>query len=145
MNQPRAVARTIVVPVPARDVFALLVDPAVHPSIDGTGTVRAVVKAPERLSLGAEFAMKMAGYTTYNTVVEFTENAAIAWRHRGRHIWRWTLEPVPGGTKVTETFDWSAKRAPVAVRAIGVPRRADRALTATLDGLQRRFAGTRTA
>lgn len=144
-DQSRVVSRSTVVPVPPEQVFALLADPAAHPGLDGTGTVKAVVAAPERLGLGAEFAMRMGGYTTRNTVVEYAENATIAWRHRGRHVWRWTLEPMSGGTRVTETFDWSAKRAPGVVRAIGIPRRADRALAATLDGLRRRFDGTRTA
>jgi len=111
-EQSRGVTRSTIVPVPPKEVFALLADPFEHPVIDGTGTVKAVPAAPARLSLGAEFAMRMGGYTTHNTVVEFAENTAIAWRHRGRHVWRWTLEQVPGGTRVTETFDWSAKRGP---------------------------------
>lgn len=137
----RTVTRSVVVPARPEQVFALLADPSEHVGLDGTGSVKAVLGAPDRLHLGAEFAMRMSGYTTHNTVVEFTEDTVIAWRHRGRHVWRWQLRPVPGGTEVTETFDWSAKRAPRAVRALGIPRRADRALEATLTALQVRFAG----
>ena len=50
-------------------------------------------------------------YSISNTVVEFEEGSVIAWQHFGRHIWRYRLEPVPGGTTVTEEFDY--RRGPV--------------------------------
>ena len=84
--------------------------------------------------------MKMAGYTTANEVVEYYPDALIAWRHRGRHIWRWELQAVAGGTQVTETFDFSAKRGKPVVRALGLPRKAHAAIAATLENLQARFA-----
>lgn len=139
-DNPRTVTRGTVVPVAPEQLFALLADARRHPALDGTSAVKAVVEAPERLALGARFTMRMGGYTTDDVVVEFVENTLIAWRHRGRHVWRWTLEPVTGGTRVTETFDRSAKRAPRLVRAIGIPRHAGRALTATLAGLEQRLA-----
>lgn len=139
-TSPRSVSRSTVVPVPPAVVFGLLTDPHQHPVLDGSGTVKAVVDAPDRLGPDAVFRMRMGGYTTTNTVIEYAEDALIAWRHRARHVWRWTLEPVDAGTRVTETFDWSAKRAPRVVRALGIPTRAERALTATLDGLHDRFA-----
>ena len=47
-------------------------------------------------------------YVIGNRVVEFEEDRRIAWRHFGRHIWRYELEPLAeGGTTVTETFDYS--------------------------------------
>lgn len=141
----RTVTRSTIVPVAPAVVFGLLADPRQHPAHDGSGAVRSVVEAPGRLGPGAVFTMRMAGYSTTDTVVEFAEDAVIAWRHRARHVWRWTLEPVPGGTRVTETFDRSARRAPRVVRALGIPARADRALAATLDGLQQRFAGAAAA
>lgn len=82
----------------------------------------------------------MKGYSTTNTVVEYEPDALIAWRHRGRHIWRWQLRAVPGGTEVTETFDYGAKRARRLVEWIGVPARAGIALDKTLAALQARFA-----
>ena len=45
----------------------------------------------------------------------------IAWQHFGRHRWRYTLEPVDGGTRVTETFDWSTALAPWFIEKIGYP------------------------
>ncbi|MEW1699626.1 SRPBCC family protein [Streptomyces sp. NPDC093249] len=121
-------------------VFALLTAPGEHAGLDGTGEVLGVVEGPQRLELGSVFRMRMKGYTTTNTVVEFEHDTLIAWRHRGRHVWRWQLRAVPGGTEVTETFDYTAKRARRLVRLIGVPKRAGTALDKTLTALQARFA-----
>jgi hypothetical protein len=46
-------------------------------------------------------------YTVTNTVCEFDENRVIAWHHFAQFIWRYELEPVEGGTRVTESFDYS--------------------------------------
>ena len=135
-----AVQRSTTVAAPPAAVFALLTDPAAHVALDGSGTVQAVVDAPHRLVLGSEFRMRMKGYTTQNRVVEYRPDALVAWRHRGRHIWRWELRPVTGGTEVTETFDYSNKRGQAAVRALGIPRRADAAIAATLTRLTSHFA-----
>lgn len=97
-----------VVAAPASTVFAILADPRQHPRIDGSGTVQGVVQGPERLTLGSEFGMSMkqgAPYKIKNRVVEYDEDRLIAWRHMGQHRWRYELEPVDGGTKVTESWD----------------------------------------
>lgn len=136
----RVVTRTVVVGAEPSTVFALLADPSRHPELDGSGTVKALLDGPDRLTLDAEFSMKMGGYTTHNRVVEFVDGRVIAWRHRARHVWRYQLQALPGGrTQVTEEFDWSAKRAPRLVAAIGIPRRADKALESTLSGLADRW------
>jgi uncharacterized protein YndB with AHSA1/START domain len=101
-------------------IFDLLADPAQHPRIDGSGAVRqAKPGSADRLALGSTFAMSMKlgiGYSMVNTVIEFEENRRIAWQTRvpgalgnviGGRIWRYELEPVDGGTKVTETWDIS--------------------------------------
>ena len=134
------VNRTVTVPVAPSVVFALLTDPGEHPGLDGSDTVRAVVDGPARLEQGSVFRMRMKGYTTTNTVVEYERDVLIAWRHRGRHVWRWQLRAVPGGTEVTETFDYRAKRARRAVELIGIPARAAVALDATMTRLAARFA-----
>lgn len=95
-----------------------------------------MIDGPGRLELGSMFRMRMKGYTTTNTVVEFEPDTLIAWRHRGRRVWRWRLRAVTGGTEMTETFDHSAKR----VRRIGVPRRAGVALNRSPVALRARFA-----
>ena len=58
-------------------------------------------------------------YSTRNTVVELEENRRIAWQTTasgplgtvlGGRIWRYELEPVEGGTLVTETWDLSQEK-----------------------------------
>jgi hypothetical protein len=134
------VSRRIVVAAAPSVIFALLADPRQHAGVDGTGAVKGVLEGPQRLELGSVFRMRMKGYTTTNTVVEFERDALIAWRHRGRHVWRWELRPMPAGTEITETFDYTAKRARRLVRLIGIPKRADAALDKTLTALRARFA-----
>jgi hypothetical protein len=80
-------------------------------------------------------------YLIRNTVVEFEENRRIAWRHFGRHIWRYELEPVEGGTLVTETFDWGPALAPQVLEVAKAPQANLRGITATLEQLRSRFSG----
>lgn len=99
---------SVVIDAPASVIFDILADPRQHHRIDGSGTVQNVTTGPERLSEGAQFGMDMKrglGYKVTNTVVEFEENALIAWRHRGQHRWRYELAPEDGRTRVTETWD----------------------------------------
>lgn len=134
-----AVSRTVRVAAPPATVFALLTDPTAHAALDGSGTVQGVVDAPVRLELGSVFRMRMKGYSTTITVVEYEPDALIAWRHRGRHVWRWQLRAIERGTEVTETFDYTAKRGRGLVERIGVPTRAATAIDQTLTGLVARF------
>ena len=139
----RSVSRSAVVAAPPDEVFALLADPRRHAEIDGSGTVKAALSGPERLAPGATFGMRMrlgVPYVIRNEVVEFEEGRRIAWRHLGHHVWRYELEPVEGGTRVTETFDWSPARAPKALELLGVPARNARSIDATLERLVARFA-----
>jgi uncharacterized protein YndB with AHSA1/START domain len=110
MNERRKVfvSRTIAAPAPV--IFDLLADPRQHHLIDGSGSIAATVDAPARLSLGATFSMSMrqkVRYPVRNVVCAFEENRVIAWHHVARFIWRYDLEPVEGGTRVTESFDYS--------------------------------------
>ena len=122
----RRISVSRVVPAPPERIFALLADPARHPEVDGSGSVERARGNPGRLSLGARFGMDMRlglPYRVTNEVVEFEEGRRIAWRHFGRHVWRWELQPVPEGTRVTETFDWEPSLAPKALEALGIPAR----------------------
>ena len=139
----RSVSRSAVVPASPQEVFALLADPRRHAEIDGSGTVQAALSAPERLGPGATFRMRMrlgVPYVIANTVVEFEEGRRIAWRHLGHHVWRYELEPVDGGTRVTETFDWAPSRTPKVLELTGIPARNARSIDATLSRLVARFA-----
>lgn len=136
----RQVSRSRVLKAAPERVFDVLADPAAHVLIDGSGTVRGT-KAPSgtRLSLGARFGMSMklgVPYGINNEVVEFEEGRLIAWRHFGGHRWRWQLEPVEGGTLVTETFDWSTAKSPVALEVMRAPARNARSIEATLERLE---------
>lgn len=129
----------IVINADPTTVFDVLADPAQHRLFDGSDSVRGQVSGPPRLYLGAKFSMRMrigAPYLTRNLVVEYEEDAQIAWRHFARHIWRYELEPVDGGTRVSESFDYApAPGAPVYER-IGIPDRNQRAIDATLQRLK---------
>lgn len=138
----RSVSRSVVVPAPAEEVFALLADPRRHPEIDGSGTVQAAMSGPDRLSAGASFGMRMrygVPYVIKNTVVEFEEGRRIAWRHFGHHVWRYELEPLEGGARITETFDWAPARAPKVLELLGIPARNARSVDATLERLAARL------
>jgi len=106
--------------------------------------VRSGISGPARLSLGATFGMRMqlvVPYVIVNTVVEFKEGRRIAWRHLGRHIWRYELEPVDGGRpRVTETFDWRGAVLRTAYDRIGVPAANARSMEKTLERLQAQLA-----
>ncbi len=122
----RVERRSVIVDAPASEIFDLLADPSRHREIDGSGTVREPrLSAPQRLSPGAKFGMKMkygVPYTMTNTVVDFVEDEVIAWRHLGKHVWRYRLEALDDGrTKVTEEFDWRTAIFPPGLKLIKAP------------------------
>ena len=125
-------------------IFDLLADPRRHGEIDGSGSIQsAQLDAPERLSLNATFGMKMKiglPYKITNTVVEFEETKTIAWRHFGGHIWRYILEPVDGGTKVTEQFDWNKSKSPLVLKLRKSPQENAKSMEKTLENLVKKFA-----
>jgi hypothetical protein len=151
MNDPtpppsaRSISRSAVVPAAPQAVFDLLADPAMHPLLDGSGTVKACREGnPSRLALGAEFNMGMRNkgfrYRVQNTVVAFVEGRTIAWRNMNHTIWRYDLEPVEGGTKVTETWDWGpVGPAGVLFRLGGFMKDNTRGIEATLQRLEAHF------
>lgn len=142
------VERVLAAPPPA--IFDVLADPAMHPVMDGSGTVvDAAASGPDRLELGSRFGMSMRWkafpYPIRNTVVEFEEDRRIAWRHFAGHRWRWELEPVAGGTggpsggpgetRVVHTFDWSTSRWPWALELVGYPSTNLRGMQGTIERL----------
>lgn len=124
MSHRNRVSVERLIPAPAGQIFDLLVDPARHLDIDGSGTVRRARSGGRRLALGDAFGMDMklgTSYSTRNVVVELVEDRLIAWRtlapfpltllFTGR-TWRYELEPVEGGTLVRETWDVSTEAWP---------------------------------
>jgi hypothetical protein len=140
VSSKRSVSVSRFIAAPASEIFAVLADASMHPQIDGSDTVKGLRGAePEPLHLGSKFGMKMrigVPYLITNTVVEFEPDRLIAWRHWGRHRWRYELEPVDGGTEVTETFDWSTSLFPKGIEMAGYPQRHPPAMEATLERLE---------
>lgn len=135
----RQVSRSREINAPASEIFDLLASPEGHLRLDGSGTVKAVLRGPERLQIGDSFWMRMQvglPYPIRNTVVEYERDRLIAWHHVFHHRWRWELEPLgEQRTKVTETFDWSTHRAPRLLELARVPRMNAKALEGTLERL----------
>jgi len=121
------------IPAPAEEIFDLLADPSRHSELDGSGHVVESQEGSRRLQAGDTFGMSMKRglfpYRTRNVVIVFEENRRISWQTlapgpiaklvTGR-TWNYVLEPVDGGTLVTETWDVSTE-APLArasVRAL---------------------------
>lgn len=141
------VSETVVIPAEPQRLFDIVADPAMHPVIDGSGSVQQAHDGnPQRLAMGAKFGMNMklgAPYKITNTVIEFEEGRRIGWRHFNGHVWRYTFEPADGGTKVTE--QWDATHLPivkrVGLRLMGFPARNRAGIRATLRRLREVAAG----
>ncbi len=138
----RTVSASTAVAAPPSEVFALLANPHRHHEFDGSGSVRAAVSGPDALKLGDRFGMDMRmkiGYRVTNTVVEFEPDRLIAWCHPARARWRYELEPVDGGTRITETFDY--RRSPVrwGIELARMPQRNATSIRDTLRKLQEIF------
>ena len=134
----RAVSRSRRVDAPVERVFALLSDPHQHVALDGSGTVRGVLRGPDRLGPGDAFWMRMrlvVPYVIRNVVVEHDEGRRLAWAHPGRHRWRWELEPDGDGTSVVHTFDWSTALAPAVLERFDVPAGNAKGMEGTLERL----------
>lgn len=120
----RTVSDSRVVAAPPEVVWDILTDPARHSEIDGSGTVRGAIGSRRLSGVGDTFGMRMrlgVPYPIRNTVVEYEPLARIAWRHAGRHRWRYELEAVDGGTRVTETFDYRPALLRALYDRIGIP------------------------
>jgi uncharacterized protein YndB with AHSA1/START domain len=148
----RLVSGSTTIDAPPEVVFAIVADPRQHPRIDGSGSVRGVITGPERLTRGDTFGVSMrlfgVRYRIDNRVVELEQDRLIAWRHFGAHRWRYRLEPTAeGGTRVTETFDFT-RYGPVwavLLRLAGFPRRNRLGITATLARLKEAAEADRTS
>lgn len=138
----RTVTSSAVVAAPAAEVFALLANPHRHHEFDGSGTVRGATSGPERLALGDRFGMDMKmrlPYRITNRVVEFEQDRLIGWCHPARAVWRYELEPVDGGTRVTETFDFTGSPVAKGIELFGMHKGNAKSIRDTLRRLQTIF------
>jgi uncharacterized protein YndB with AHSA1/START domain len=137
-----------VVQAPPAALFAILADATRHPEIDGSGQlVKATQGAPQRLALGSTFGMAMkmgVPYTVTNTVIEFEQDRRIAWqtvlagplgRFLGGRIWRYELEAVAGGTKVTESWDLSEDKQAFFLKSPKIGQHTAASMSKSLDRL----------
>ncbi|TFV68233.1 UNVERIFIED_ORG: dimethyladenosine transferase [Bacillus sp. AZ43] len=139
------VSDSTTIAAPPSVVFDILADPRQHSRIDGSGSVGAVIRAPERITAtGQTFAVRMklfgVPYLIVNRVVEYEPDRRIAWRHFTANRWRYELTPTAdGGTRVTETFDMSRASPLVTkvVRGAKFPERNRQGIAGTLERLKR--------
>jgi Polyketide cyclase / dehydrase and lipid transport. len=137
-GQPR-VSASIEIAAPASQIFDILADPRRHCLIDGSATIRRCIDGPRRLQLGSEFVMAMRlwgiPYRVRNRDVEFEEIRLIAWRHFEPQHWRYELQPIESGIRVTERFDYSywSPAGRVILTLLGWPRRNGPAIAQSLE------------
>ncbi|MGI9602580.1 MAG: SRPBCC family protein [Acidimicrobiales bacterium] len=135
MTESQMVSVSRVIDAEPAAIFDILASPEGHVAMDGSGSVQGTRKGPDRLELGSKFGMSMKiglPYPMTSKVVEFEENERIAWCHVGKHRWRFELEPVDDGTRVTETFDWSTAVVPKAIELMGYPDKHPESMEKTL-------------
>ncbi|OLT07350.1 hypothetical protein BJF90_14665 [Pseudonocardia sp. CNS-004] len=139
----RTVTASTVVSAPPQEVFALLANPHRHHEFDGSGTLRGAVSGPQRLALGDRFGMNMKimlPYRITNRVVEFEPDRRIGWCHSAKAIWRYELEGVPGGTRITETFDYGGSPVAKGMELLGFPKGNAKSIRDTLRRLREIFS-----
>lgn len=120
------VSVSITIKASAAAIFAVLVDPAKHAAIDGTGWVRDPLDSQTLTASGQIFRMSMyhpnhpdGDYDMANVVQVFDPPHAISWKpgydpgdgvlRFGGWIWRYDLAPLgPSETEVRLSYDWSA-------------------------------------
>jgi uncharacterized protein YndB with AHSA1/START domain len=138
MSDSKTVSTERLIAAPPERIFEVLADPRQHCVIDGSGTVKRIRSAPDRLSLGAKFGVAMHHYVPYpitNKVVEFEEGRRIAWQHLAHDVWRYELEPQGDATLVRETFDWTNGRGGKLIEMLGVPKQNLESMEKTLERL----------
>ncbi len=143
MSDEQKVSVSRVIDASPGAIFEVLTSTEGHVAIDGSGMVRDDIEH-KTLELGSTFGMKMRyglPYRITNTVVEYEQDRLIAWEHFGKHRWRYELEPVDGGTRVTETFDWSTARSPKMIELMGYPKKHPASMEATLERLEAHVTG----
>ena len=114
----------------------MLADPRRHPALDDSGMVLAQVTegrgAGPITHVGQVFRMRMTmgganRYETDNHVIVFEPGRAIGWavaEADGKPLgwtWRFDLEPVDAGTRVSQTYDWSQVSDAETLRTIPFP------------------------
>ena len=135
----QSVSATRVIKASPEKIFNLLSSPHRHTEFDGSDSIEKSLEAPARLSLGAQFSMRVhvgVSYTITITVIDFVENTSLEWTHWAKHAWRYDLKDLGDGTtSVTETWSWA--RSPwfvrVGLRLVKYPQRNLASIEKTLE------------
>lgn len=138
-SSPNSVSASRVIAADAQRLFDIVADPTLHHVIDGSGSVKGTRGGSRKLAMGDKFTTSMrigVPYVISNKVVEYVEGERIAWAHLGGWRWRYEFEPVEGGTKVTETFDWGPSKAGAYINFMKWPAKNRRSIEATLARLE---------
>tara|TARA_Y100001970_G_scaffold107994_1_gene135060 strand:+ start:3855 stop:4316 length:462 start_codon:yes stop_codon:yes gene_type:complete len=121
----KSISASVVVPYSRSQIFDVISNPRLHSEFDGSESVKGLVNGGPLNAVGDSFKakMKMWGirYRVKSTVVEYEKDHLIAWAHLGKHRWRYKLDDVPDGTRITETFDWSYSVFPRLIEVAGYP------------------------
>jgi hypothetical protein len=133
-------------------IFAILRDPNGHIAIDASGMLMWASGSPASAA-GDTFVMHMdrdalrdvdlGQYQVTVIFVTYEQDREIAWTvgrtagERYGHVYGYRLEPIRGGTLVTEYYDWSKINGPLKERFPIIP---ESALRATLGILARTVA-----
>jgi uncharacterized protein YndB with AHSA1/START domain len=140
----QSVSRTV--PVPAERLFAVLVVPARHQEIDGSGMIRGAATTAPISAVGDIFTIDMeqeafGQYQSENHVVEFEPNRKIVWEPAGAghpplgHRWSWEFSPEGGSTRVTHTCDWSGVTDERILAVLNFPRVSADQMAVSIDQL----------
>jgi hypothetical protein len=103
------------------DIFAVLSDPQGHVAIDSSGMLMSA-EGKRVSAVGDTFVVHMDReslndyplglYDVTVRIVTFERDREIAWTIEGQlnlgHVYGYRLEPIDGGTRVTQYYDWSA-------------------------------------
>jgi len=135
-----------VVQAPAARVFDLLVTPARHVEIDGSGMLVATSSDQRLTAVGDVFTVEMARdgtpYRSDNHVTAFKTDRRIAWATArpgatpSGYFWAWELHAEDAlTTDVVHTYDWSTLTDPDVLARVSFPRVSAQQMQQTLDRL----------
>jgi hypothetical protein len=102
------------------DIFRVVTDPNGQVAIDASGMLMSATGKPAT-KVGDTFVVHMDRealndyplglYDVTNRVVTFEQDREFAWMPEGQlnlgHVYGYRLEPIDGGTLVTQYYDWS--------------------------------------
>jgi hypothetical protein len=111
----QSVSRTV--PVPAERLFAVLVVPARHQEIDGSGMIRGAATTAPISAVGDIFTIDM-------------DQEAF-----GQYRWSWEFSPEGGSTRVTHTCDWSGVTDERILAVLNFPRVSADQMAVSIDQL----------